>query len=335
MQKEIRGAEILGIGSCTPPKVLTNADIEKIVDTTDEWIFTRTGISQRHVVEPGIAVSDLSIEASKQALEMAGIPAEKIGLIVCATITGDMPFPSTACLIQAGIGASNAAAFDLQAGCAGWVYALATAAQFVENGTYDYVLAVGGDALSTIADWTDRATCVLFGDGAGAVVLGPSKQGEGVIGIHLGADGTGGHLLKVDAGGSRMPTTEDTVKERLHFIKMDGREVYKFAVRMMGEASLKVLADCGLTPDDIDVFVPHQANVRIIDASVHRLKLPPEKVFINVQNYGNTSAASIPLALHEAYNQGKIKKDDLVVVVGFGAGLTWASAVIKWTLPTK
>ena len=332
MSSQLRGAGITGIGSFAPQKVLTNADLEKIVDTTDEWIVTRSGIRERHIIEPGMAVSDMALEASKRALESAAISPEKIDLVICATITGDMPFPATSCLIQDRLGAVNAGAFDLQAGCSGWVYALAVASQFVQAGTYNHVLVVGADALSTITDWTDRATCVLFGDGAGAVVLGPTAPGTGVLSTYLGADGSGGEFLKINAGGSKLPTSEETVRNRQHYVQMEGREVYKFAVRIMGEASIKALEMCGLTPEDIDLFVPHQANIRIIDASVQRLGLPEEKVFKNVQNYGNTSAASIPLALDEAYKSGKLKKDDIVVVVGFGAGLTWAAGVLKWTL---
>jgi 3-oxoacyl-[acyl-carrier-protein] synthase-3 len=334
MLHQPRGAGIIGTGSYAPPKVLTNADLEKFVDTTDEWIYTRSGIRQRHIVEPGTAASDLAVEAAQRALESASITADQIDLVICATITGDMPFPSTACLLQNRIGAKHAAAFDLQAGCSGWVYAVSTAAQFIHCGTYDHVLVVGVDVLSTDTDWTDRSTCVLFGDAAGAVVLGPTEPDAGLLCIHLGADGSGGELLKIDAGGSRLPTTEETVRNHQHFIKMEGREVFKFAVRIMGEASLKALSMCGMTPEDVDLFVPHQANTRIIDAAAQRLGLPPEKVFVNVQNYGNTSAASIPLALDEAYRSGRIKQGDVVVVVGFGAGLTWAAGVLKWIMPT-
>lgn len=333
MSAAVRGAGISGIGSYVPPKVVTNADLEKIVDTTDEWIVSRSGIRERHLVEEGTPVSDLAVEAANKALTSASMTADQMDLIICATITGDMPFPSTACIVQDRIGAKNASAFDLQAGCSGWVYALAVGAQFVKSGMYDNVLVIGVDALSTVVDWTDRATNFLFGDAAGAVVLTPVDADTGVLHIHLGSDGSGAELLKIDAGGSRMPTTEETVKNRQHFIKMEGREVYKFAVKILGEASIKSLDACGLTPEDVDLFIPHQANIRIIEAAAQRLKLPPEKVYINVQNYGNTSAASIPLAMDEAYKAGRIKPGDTVVVVGFGAGLTWAAGVLKWTLP--
>ena len=335
MVAQPRGAGIIGIGSFAPQKVLTNLDLEKIVDTTDEWILTRSGIRERHIVDDGVNTSDLALEASKRALECAGLPVEKLDLIICATITGDMPFPATSCLVQDKLGATDVPAFDLQAGCSGWVYGLSTASQFVRTGTYDHVLVIGADILSRFTDWTDRSTCVLFGDAAGAVVIGPTTPGTGVLAASLGADGSGGELLRMDAGGSKLPTSEETVKNRQHYIRMEGREVFKFAVRIMGEASVQALEMCDLTPADVDLFVPHQANIRIIDAAVNRLGLPEDKVFINVQNYGNTSAASIPLALDEAYRQGRIREGDIVVVVGFGAGLTWAASVLKWTLPPK
>ncbi len=330
---EIRGAGIIGIGSCSPPKVLTNDDLSKIVDTSDEWIVTRTGIKERHIVEEGVAASDLAVIASNNALKSAQISASQIDLIICATVTGDMPFPSVSCLVQDRIGAVNAAAFDLQAGCSGWVYSLTVGASFVKSGMYDKVLVIGVDILSAFTDWTDRSTCVLFGDAAGAVVLSAMNPDEGVLGMNLGSDGSGGKLLKLEAGGSLKPASLETVQNRLHYIKMEGREVYKFAVKILGEASVKALEASGLSTSDVDLFVPHQANVRIIDAARTRLNLPPEKVFINAHSYGNTSSASIPLALDEAYNQGKVKPGDIVVVVGFGAGLTWAASVIKWTMP--
>ncbi len=332
MSPQLRGAGIIGTGSFAPQKILTNADLEKIVDTNDEWIVTRSGIRERHIADEGVAASDLAYEAAKCALECASISPEQIGLIICATISGDMPFPSTACLVQNKLGAVNAAAFDLAAGCSGWVYALTTASQFVRLGTYDYVLIVGVDVLSRLTDWTDRSTCVLFGDGSGAAVLGPSSVDDGVLSTYLGADGSGSALLRVDAGGSKLPASEDTVRNRQHYIKMEGREVFKFAVKIMGEASIKALEACGLTTADVDLFIPHQANIRIIDAAASRLKLPPEKVFLNVQNYGNTSAASIPIALDEANRTGRLKKGDVAVVVGFGAGLTYAAGVMRWMI---
>ncbi|MCL6518830.1 MAG: ketoacyl-ACP synthase III [Armatimonadetes bacterium] len=333
MAHKSRRAGIVGIGSFAPQKVLTNADLEKIVDTTNEWIVTRSGIRERRIVENGMAASDLAVEAAKKALSTASLQAEKLDLIICATITGDYPFPATSCLIQDRIGAKNAAAFDLQAGCSGWVYSLSTAAQFIETGAYEKILVVGVDVLSSFTDWTDRSTCVLFGDAAGAAVVAPVEPDMGLLSFCLGADGSGGDLLKIPAGGSKNPPSEETILGRQHYIKMEGREVFKFAVRIMGEASLAALASSGLTPEDVSLFVPHQANIRIIEAAAERLNLPPEKVFVNVQSYGNTSAASIPLALDEAYQLGRLKYGDVVVVVGFGAGLTWASGVIKWTMP--
>jgi 3-oxoacyl-[acyl-carrier-protein] synthase III len=332
MSSQLRGAGIIGTGSFVPPRVVTNAELEKTIDTTNEWIVTRSGICERHVADAGTAASDLGLEAARRALENASLSADKLDLIICATISGDMPFPSTACLIQDRIGAAKAGAFDLQAGCSGWVYALTTASQFVRTGMYDHVLVVGVDVLSKLTDWTDRSTCVLFGDGAGAAVIGPVGAEEGILASYLGADGAGGEFLKIDAGGSRLPASEETVRDRQHFIKMEGREVFKFGVRIMGEACLKVLEASGLTAKDVDLFLPHQANIRIIDAATERLQFPEERVYVNIQNYGNTSGGSIPLALDEAHRSGKIKKGDIVLFVGFGAGLTWASTVLKWTM---
>ena len=333
MVPQLRGAGIIGIGSYAPPKILTNADLEKIVETTDEWIVTRTGIRERRVVSEGEAASDLAIEAAKRAIESARLSPEKIDLVICATITGDMPFPSTACIVQNAVGAVNAAAFDLQACCSGWVYSLSAGSQFIRAGTYEHVLVIGVEVLSSVTDWTDRSTCVLFGDAAGAVVLGPTSSDTGVLSSYLGADGSGSGLLKIEAGGSKLPASEETVRNRQHFIKMEGREVFKFSVRIMREAAIKALEMCGLTPADIDLFVPHSANMRIIESGARRLGLPDEKVFTNMQNYGNTSAASIPLALDEAYRSGRVKEGDVIVAVGFGGGLTWAATVIKWILP--
>ncbi len=333
MESQLHSAGIIGIGSFAPPKTLNNLDLEKVVDTTDEWITERSGIKERHIVEDGVAASDLAVEAAKRALESCSLSPDKIDLVVCATITGDMPFPATASLIQDRLGVSNAPAFDLQAGCSGWVYAVSVASQFVRAGTYRHVLAVGVDILSCVTDWTDRSTCVLFGDGAGAAVVGAVPGGAGVLSAVLGSDGSGGELLRIEAGGSRLPTSAETVRNCQHYIRMEGREVFKFAVRIMGEASVQALEACGLTPQDVDLFVPHQANIRIIDAAAKRLGLPDEKVFVNVQNYGNTSAGSIPMALGEAYRTGRLKEGDIVVVVGFGAGLTWGAAVLKWTMP--
>lgn len=329
--KELRAAGITGTGRAIPEKILTNADLEKMVDTSDEWIRTRTGIRERRIAEGNIASSDLGLEAARKAIEDAGISPSEIDLIIVATITPDMAFPATACIIQDKLGAVNAAAFDLSAGCSGFVYALDMAASRVMAGLDNTVLVVGTDTLSKITDFTDRSTCVLFGDGAGAAVVQPVEDGYGILASYLGADGSMGHTLYLPAGGSRKPATEDTVRMREHFICMSGNEVFKFAVRIMAEASLEVLRRANLEPDDIDLFIPHQANIRIIDAAAKRLDLPKEKIFVNVDRYGNTSAASVPIALDEAVEEGLVKRGDNLVLVGFGAGLTWASVALKWS----
>lgn len=330
MQKINKSVGIIGIGSYLPEKVLTNADLEKIVDTSDEWIVDRTGIKERRIVEPDIATSDLAAHAATAALQDAGLTADDIDLIIVATATPDMFFPSTACLVQDKIKASKAAAFDLSAGCSGFAYGLVVGSQFIQTGLYKKVLVIGSETLSKILDWTDRNTCVLFGDGAGAVVLGEVPEGYGILGMHLGSDGAGGDLLNMPAGGSRNPASVETVTGRMHTLQMSGSDVFKFAIKVMGEAAVKALDDAGLSSSDVDCLVPHQANIRIIQSAAKRLKLPMEKVMVNVDKYGNTSSGSIPIALNEALQDGKIKKNDIVVLVGFGAGLTWASCVMKW-----
>lgn len=330
MQKINKSVGIIGIGSYLPEKVLTNADLEKIVDTSDEWIVDRTGIKERRIVEPDIATSDLAAHAAAAALQDAGLTADDIDLIIVATATPDMFFPSTACLVQDKIKASKAAAFDLSAGCSGFAYGLVVGSQFIQTGLYKKVLVIGSETLSKILDWTDRNTCVLFGDGAGAVVLGEVPEGYGILGMHLGSDGAGGDLLNMPAGGSRNPASVETVTGRMHTLQMSGSDVFKFAIKVMGEAAVKALDDAGLSSSDVDCLVPHQANIRIIQSAAKRLKLPMEKVMVNVDKYGNTSSGSIPIALNEALQDGKIKKNDIVVLVGFGAGLTWASCVMKW-----
>jgi 3-oxoacyl-[acyl-carrier-protein] synthase-3 len=330
MQEMNKGVGIIGIGSYAPEKIVTNQDLEKIVETSDEWIVSRTGIKQRHIVEPGVATSSLAALAAERALLDAGVTADEIDLIIVATATPDMLFPSTACLVQDKIKASKAAAFDLSAGCSGFAYGLVTGSQFIKTGLYKKILVIGAETLSTILDWNDRNTCVLFGDGAGAVVLGEVPAGYGILGVELGADGSGGELLKMPAGGSRIPATNESIGQRLHYLQMSGNDVFKFAVKVMGEAAVKALENSGLSHTDVDCLIPHQANIRIIQSAAKRLKLPMEKVVINVDNYGNTSAASIPLAMDEAMKNGRLKNDDIVVLVGFGAGLTWASCVIKW-----
>ncbi len=325
-----RSVGIIGIGSHVPEKVLTNKDLEAIVETSDEWIVDRTGIRERRIADQETATSDLAYQAALKALADAKVSADEIDLVIVATATPDMFFPSTACLVQNRIGATKAAAFDLAAGCSGFAYGLVVGTQFVQNGTYKKVLVIGAETLSKILDWTDRNTCVLFGDGAGAVVLGEVEDGYGILGVELGADGSGGDLLKMPAGGSRMPASAQTVAERLHYVHMSGNDVFKFAVKVMGEAAAKALDHAGLSSEDVDCLIPHQANIRIIQSAAKRLKMPMEKVMVNVDKYGNTSSASIPIALNEAVKSGKVKKNDVVVVVGFGAGLTWASCVLKW-----
>ncbi|MBP2640641.1 MAG: fabH 2 [Firmicutes bacterium] len=323
-------AGILGIGSYIPEKIVTNKDLEKIMNTSDEWIVERTGIHERRVAADDQATSDLATEAARRALEDAGIGPDELDLIIVATVTPDMSFPSTACLVQNNLKAVNAAAFDLTAVCSGFVYGLAVGSQFIQTGLYKKVLVIGAEALSRIMDWTDRNTGMIFGDGAGAVVLGVTSPGCGILGIHLGSDGSGGDLLKVSAGGSRLPASLDTVAKRQHFIYMNGKEVFKFAVKIMGDAANKALENAKLTAADIDCFVPHQANIRIVQSAAKRLGFPMEKVVVNVDKYGNTSAASIPIALDEAVKSGRIKNGNTILLVGFGGGLTWASSVIKW-----
>jgi len=324
----VRNVGIIGIGSYTPPKVVTNSDLEKMVDTSDEWIVTRTGIKERRIAESDVATSDLSFEAAKMALASANLSPKDIDLIIVATVTPDMLFPATACILQDKLGA-ECPGFDLSAGCSGLIYALSVGAQFVANGTYNNVLVVGAEVLSKITDWQDRSTCVLFGDGASAIVLGPVERG-GFRSFVLGADGSGGKLLELPAGGSRLPASYETVSQRLHYIKMNGREVFKFAVKIMGEAALEAIEKAGLTPSDIDLFIPHQANIRIIESAAERLKLSMDRVFINLDKYGNTSSASVGIALHEALLSGRIREGNRVVMVGFGAGLTWGACVLEW-----
>lgn len=321
---------ILGTGKYVPERVLTNHDLEQMVDTNDEWIRTRTGIRERRLVSPEQASSDLAYEASKIALEKAGITAEQLDLIIVATVTPDMSFPSTACLLQDKLGARKAAAFDLSAACSGFIYGLANASNFIATGTYQYALVIGAECLSKITDYTDRNTCILFGDGAGAVVLGRVPEGRGFRSFELGADGSGKELLKIEGGGSRNPSSAQTLEGKQHYIYMAGSEVFKFAVRIMGSAAEEALRKAGMDKSDIDLLVPHQANIRIIQASLNRLELPEEKCMINLDKYGNVSAASIPIALAEADEQGRLKEGDCVVLVGFGGGLTWGASVIVW-----
>ncbi|MFV9509902.1 beta-ketoacyl-ACP synthase III [Tepidibacillus sp. LV47] len=321
---------IIGTGAYVPEKVLTNFDLEKMVETSDEWISTRTGIKERRIAAKEQASSDLAYEAAKKALESANLSAEDLDLIIVATVTPDSAFPSTANILQDRLGASRAAAFDLAAACSGFLYALATGAQFIQNGTYQHVLVIGVEVLSKITDWKDRNTCVLFGDGAGAAVLGRVEEGYGFLSFELGSDGSGGNLLKLPAGGSRMPASCETVEQGLHFIQMSGSEVFKFAVKTMEQASLNVIEKAGMTKEEVDFLVPHQANLRIINFARERLGLDESKVVVNLDRYGNMSSASIPVALDEAIREQRIKKGDHVLLVGFGAGLTWGAALLKW-----
>jgi len=325
-------AHVVGWGKYVPSRVVTNDDLALMVDTSDEWIRTRTGIAQRRLAADNEATSDLAVQAAERALEVAGFRPAQVDLIIVATLTPDTPFPSTACLVQDAIGAVHAAAFDLAAGCAGFVYGLAVAADMITAGTYSNALVIGAETLSRVTDWTDRETCVLFGDGAGAVLLQAKEIEGGVLGSVLGSDGSGAELLTVPAGGSRMPASEETLATRSQFIKMKGREVFRFAVNAMPRAIRDVLEKAKLNLSDVALVIPHQANQRILDASARALGLPVEKFYSNLEWYGNTSAASIPIALCEAVEQGQIQQDDLVVCAGFGGGLTWGAAAIRWTV---
>jgi 3-oxoacyl-[acyl-carrier-protein] synthase III len=326
----MRSVGILGTGAYLPEKVLTNHDLEKMVDTSDEWITSRTGIRERRIAAPDQASSDLAVKAAERALEHAGLTAEDIDLIIVATVTPDMAFPATACVGQDRLGAKKAATFDLSAACTGFLYGITVASQFITTGVYKYALVIGVECLSRILNWEDRNTCVLFGDGAGAAVLGPVEEGYGFLAFELGGDGSGGEQLKLPAGGSRMPASEETVANKLHTVSMAGREVFKFAVRVIGASTEEALKKAGLTKEDIDFLIPHQANIRIIDSAIKRFGLTEDKVVINLDRYGNMSSASIPVALDEAVRHGRIKKGDTLVLCGFGGGLTWGSAVIKW-----
>jgi 3-oxoacyl-[acyl-carrier-protein] synthase-3 len=328
-----RPISITGLGWHVPDRVMTNDDIAQLVDTSDEWIVARTGIRERRVAAPDEAMTDLALPAARQALRAAGVDAADVDLIVVATVTPDTMFPTTSALLADALGAPKAAAYDLLAGCTGFMYAVAQAYGMVAAGLSQKALVVGGDVLSKIVDWRDRSTCVLFGDGAGAVVIEPVERG-GFLGFELGADGGGGYHLQLPAGGSRLPTTEDTVAAGQHFVRMNGPEVFKFATRVLVSSAEKVLDACGLTIDDVDVYVPHQANVRIIDHAVRKLGVAPERVVVNVDRFGNTSSGSIPLALADAVEDGRLRPGQVVLMTGMGAGLTWGSGVIEWTEET-
>ena len=331
MMTERRGnAGIAAVGMYVPPKVMTNDDFTKILDTSDEWITQMTGIKERRYIEPDVVTSDLAALAAKQAMERAGVSPEDIGMVLVATATPDMLFPSTACLTQAKIGATNAFAYDVGAGCSGFIYGLVIASQFVRQGTVEHALVIGAETLTKFADMADRNTCVLFGDGAGAVVVNATEPPRGLLGHYLGSDGSLASLLELPAGGSRMPATHETVDARLHYLKMQGRKVYVHAVKAMGDSIVKVIEEAGYTGEDVMFLFPHQANMRIIQSVAERAGMPMEKVFVNIKKYGNTSAASIPIAIAEAVDTGCLEEGMLVGMVAFGAGFTWGAALVRW-----
>ena len=323
-------SRIIGVGSYLPTKILTNHDMEREVDTSDEWILDRTGIRERRIAAEEEATSDLAFNAAKEALKDAGIKPEDLDFIIVATVTPDMLFPSSACLVQQRLGVKGIFAFDISAACSGFIYALSVADQYIRSGIHRTGLVIGADTFSRVVDWTDRNTCVLFGDGAGAVVLQADYSGRGIISTHLYSDGTLWDFLYIPGGGSRIPPGEEMVKNRLQYVKMRGNETFKVAVNTMSEAIGEALKSNGLTSADIKLFIPHQANMRIIQAVGKRLNIPMERFKINLDRYGNTSAASIPIALYEAVMEGKIKEDDYILLEAFGGGLTWGSALIKW-----
>jgi len=320
----------LGLGKYLPENCLTNKELEKIVDTTDEWITTRTGIKERRIARDDEATSDMAVNAAKKALQDAGLKPVDIDLIIVATITPDMFFPSTACIVQNKLGIKNVPAFDISVACSGFMYGIAIAEQFIKSGTYKHVLLVAAEKMSSVTDWKDRSTCVLMGDGAGAAILGEVAEG-GILSVYLGADGSKGDLLKMPAGGSRLPASIATVESRLHFLKMQGNELFRHAVKIMAEAALKATEPLGLKGDDISLVIPHQANVRILNAVAKRMGIDPsKKLYLNIEKYGNMSAASSAVALTEAVEEGRVKKGDIILLDAFGAGLTWGAIVIKW-----
>lgn len=328
-----RRAKITALGTYVPPDVITNRDLEKMVETTDEWILTRTGIRERHKLAPGLGVSDMCVEAAKKVLEQRGIEASEIEAIIVGTVTPDMMFPSTACLVQDKIGAKGAWGFDVSAGCSGFVFALQAGVKLVESGAHSKVLVIGADANTRMTDYTDRATCVLFGDGSGAVLIEPCEEGEiGFIDFVHEIDGSGGASLNLKGGGSLNPATHETIDKKMHYIYQDGPAVYKFAVRKMAETTAKVLERNGVTGVDLACFIPHQANKRIIMATAERLDMPEDRVIINIEKYGNTSSGTIPLAMQTAIDEGKLKKGDLVLLGAMGAGFTVGAALLRWEI---
>jgi 3-oxoacyl-[acyl-carrier-protein] synthase-3 len=325
-------AKITALGTYVPPRVLTNHDFEKIVETSDEWILTRTGIRERHVVDKPVATSDLATEAAKCALARRALNPNELDALIVATVTPDMLFPSTACLVQHKLGAESLWGFDLSAACSAFVYALQTGAQFIVSGVHKKVMVIGSDTMSSILDYTDRATCILFGDGAGAVILEPAEDGVGLIDFEHEIDGSGACSLYMPGGGSQHPSTHETVDKKMHFVHQDGQAVFRYAVRKMGDVCEKLLARNGVTAADIDCFIPHQANQRIIKATADRVGLAPEKVIINIDRYGNTTAATIPLAMQTAMDEGRLKKGDLVLLASVGAGFTVGATLMRWTI---
>jgi 3-oxoacyl-[acyl-carrier-protein] synthase-3 len=324
-------AKITAVSHYLPERRVTNKDLEQIVETSDEWIFTRTGIHERRIVADGQATSDLGAAASKRLLEQRGIDAAELDLIIVATVTPDMFFPSTACLVQTKIGATKAWGFDLSGACSGFIYALATAQQFVTSGVHKKVLVVGADVMTSIIDFKDRATCVLFGDGAGAVLVEPAQDGErGIIDFILKSDGSGGQYLYMPGGGSLNPSSADTIAKKMHYVHQDGKNVFKFAVRGMAEISEEILVRHGLSAADLKLYIPHQANLRIINAAVERMGLSPAQVSINIDRYANTTAATIPICLSEAVECKRVQRKDLILLASFGAGFTWGSLLLRW-----
>lgn len=321
---------ITGLGFAVPEKILTNADFEKIVDTKEEWIKERTGMSERHIADEATATSDLATEAARKALAMASIKPKEIDIIIVATVTGDTPFPATACFVQKNLGATHAAAFDISAACSGFLYGLTLADNFITNGSHKNILVIGAEELSKITDYTDRTTCVLFGDGAGAAVLQPSDGKRGIAQTLIKSDGRLTDLLIMPAGGSKRPASCETVDQRLHFIKMQGQEVFKAAVKSMGDAAVETLKKAGVKSSQLALLIPHQANNRIIEATAKRIKLPIDKVFVNIDKYGNTSAASIPIALTEAIQEGRLKQGEFCLLVSFGGGFTTGAVLLKY-----
>lgn len=331
MTAKLCNAGILGTGFYVPEKIMTNADLEKIVETSDEWIVERTGIKERRIAEDNQPMSDLALRAAKAALADADVAAEDLDLIIVATLTSDRIIPSTACMIQNLLGAKHAAAFDLSAACSGFAYAASVAAQFIETGAYKKALVIGAETLSKYINWEDRNTCVLFGDGAGAAVLGQVEEGYGILSFDLGSDGSGGDAIQIPSSGSLMPVSKESIDQKLNLIHMNGRDVFKFAVKAMGKTVKNSLAKIDMPQEKIDWLVPHQANIRIIESAAKRLSMPMDKVIVNIHKYGNMSAACIPIALAEAAAAKRFKKGDIIALSGFGAGLTWASCIIRWS----